>query len=211
MIRITPETFPAQHGKLATALTHWWHLCLSSLRAEESRPVSLPFPVRRGYSNRAPSLGLVLLWGILSLEKNHRVLTARGLFAFHLEAMKETALSHYGSSTFPNKPTHVRDPDTWSMTQARNKMFFTTNDWHRQHKAQAFSGLTKKNLKNFSKLQTSIAFPGNTWKQSRWLNCQLSPEDGTLCSFLWDVATWAIYLQLGCWSVNRHKNFGIAG
>lgn len=48
------------------------------------------------------------------------------------------------------------------MTQARNKMVFTTNDLYSQHKAQAFSSLTKKKrLKNFSKLQTSIDFQKN--------------------------------------------------
>lgn len=30
-----------------------------------------------------------------------------------------------------------------------------------------------------------------------------------LCSFLWDVPTWAIYLQLCCWSANRHKTLGL--
>lgn len=111
----------------------------------KARPVSLPFPVRRGDSNRPPSLGLVLLWGILSLEKNHKVLTPRRAVCFSARSHeRETALSHCGSSTFPNKPAHRRDMDTRSMTQARNKMFLTTNDLHRQHKAQAFSGLTNK-------------------------------------------------------------------
>lgn len=30
MFRMTPETLPPKHRKLATPLTHWWHLCLSS-------------------------------------------------------------------------------------------------------------------------------------------------------------------------------------
>lgn len=52
----------------------------------------------------------------------------------------------------------MRNTDTWSVPQARNKVLFTTSDLHRQYKAQAFSGLTKK-MKNFNKLQTNIVFP----------------------------------------------------
>lgn len=109
-----------------------------------SRPVPLPLPVRGGYRNRAPSLGLVLLWGILSLEKNHKVLTPRRAVCFPLEAMEETLLW----VTVAPAPSQMSQPtegiQTWSMTQGRNKMFFSTSDLHRQHKAQAFSGLTKK-------------------------------------------------------------------
>lgn len=96
------------------------------------------------------------------MEKNHEVLTPRRTVCFSPKSHeRDTAFNHCGSSTFPNKPTHIRDTDTRNMTQARNKMFLTTNDLHRQHKAQAFSGLPKKRLKNFSKLQTSVAFPEN--------------------------------------------------
>lgn len=124
-----------------------------------SGPVSLPLPVRRRYRNRAPSLGLVLLWGILSLEKNHKVLTPRRAVCFSPRSHgRYTALSHCGSSTFPNEPTHRRDTDMeYDLSQKQDVLY---NKWLTQ--AAQGSGLLwshNERLKNFIKLQTSIAFP----------------------------------------------------
>lgn len=121
------------------------------------RPVSLS--LRGGYRNRTPSLGLVLLWGILSLEKNHKVLTPRRAVCFSPRSHgRDAALSHCGSSTFPNEPTHRRDTDM--EYDSRQKQDVLYNKWLTQ--AAQGSGLFwshKKRLKNFIKLQTSTAFP----------------------------------------------------
>lgn len=112
------------------------------------RPVPLPLPVRRGYRNRAPSLGLVLLWGILSLEKNPKVLTPKRAVCFSPRSHgKDTALSHCGSSTFPNEPTHRRVTDM--EYDSRQKQDVLYNKWLAQ--AAQGSGLLwshKKRLKN---------------------------------------------------------------
>lgn len=167
--------------------------------------MSLPLPVRR-----APSLGLVLLWGILSLEKNHKVFIPRRAVCFSPRSHeRDTALSHCGSSNFPNEPTHIRDTDTWSMTQARKKMFFTTNDLHRQHKAQASSGLTKKDWRisvssrqaqHFQKNLEAIQVTKLAIKSWRWYSLLLPLR----CSHLSNLPPATLL------SVNRHKNFGTA-
>lgn len=147
--RITPETLPPQRGKLATALTHWWHLCLSSPNSWESSGQCNTLPAIKGVQLQAP-----LPWDGVALRhsklwENSESPHTKSCLLFNWKPWRRHYFESLWLQDLPNQQTCQRNKDTWSKTQARNKMLFTTSNSYIQHKARAFSGLLKKRCEEF--------------------------------------------------------------